>query len=468
MESIDWYRLYGVSMKPVPPDWDAFQQYWEHMINNVLEDSRPVREGFHMYRTMPPPTSKRLSDRANTVVGPLILKPLVQTPLVKLILWVTTGALPPVIRERLCLDWTGLDELRYRLHLKAVHAMIKGIPTHFQYFPLARDQRAHYHRTGTVAPIPLPTRNRINQIARRLRRPDRGERLQGSEQDRKGRSNGEVCIWRSGFGAMSLSRTLRQKFPFLRYSFLRGAFGGRNVIRTGQMGDGREEATAEYVIANAPAGDVDAAIDAIDNFAYDKSILMNVGDEKGQLLDAAVKRANPKLAMELGAYCGYSGLRIARAAPGANVFSIEKSGANASVARRVWAHAGLGDRITCINGTVGDGTTLEVLAKDYGFTEGCLDFVFLDHWKDVYLDRPAAASRPGLAASGDDRGRRQRRHPRRTQVPLLHEGTARQAVADHRARNPRRVSDATQRPGSGVGVPGLKYRGVKGLLWTQN
>ncbi|HXO12204.1 MAG TPA: oxygenase MpaB family protein, partial [Mycobacterium sp.] len=153
------YRLYGVSMKPVPPDWDAFQEYWEHMINNVLEDSRPVREGFHMYRTMPSPTSKHLSDRANAVVGPLILKPLVQTPLVKLILWVTTGALPPVIRERLCLDWTGLDELRYRLHLKAVHATIKAIPTDFQYFPLARDQRAHYHRTGTVAPIPLPTRN---------------------------------------------------------------------------------------------------------------------------------------------------------------------------------------------------------------------------------------------------------------------------------------------------------------------
>src|ERR1700722_16036377 len=163
---------------------------------------------------------------------------------------------------------------------------------------------------------------------------------------------------------MSLSRTLRQKFPFLRYSFLRGVFGGLNVTRTGQIGDGREEATAEYVIANAPAGDVDAAIDAIDNFAYDKSILMNVGEEKGQLLDAAVKRAKPKHAMELGAYCGYSGLRIARAAPGAKVFSIEKSGANASVARRVWTHAGLGDRVTCINGTVDDGTTLDALAKD--------------------------------------------------------------------------------------------------------
>jgi hypothetical protein len=62
-----------------------------------------------------------------------------------------------VIRERLCLDWTRLDELRYRLHLKAVGAAIKGIPTQFQYFPLARDQREHYRRTGTVASIPLPT-----------------------------------------------------------------------------------------------------------------------------------------------------------------------------------------------------------------------------------------------------------------------------------------------------------------------
>ena len=92
-------------------------------------------------------------------MGPLILKPLVQTPLVKLMLWITTGALPAVIRERLCLEWTGLDELRYRLHLKAVHAAIKGIPEDLQYFPLAREQRAHYRRTGTVAPITLPTRN---------------------------------------------------------------------------------------------------------------------------------------------------------------------------------------------------------------------------------------------------------------------------------------------------------------------
>lgn len=34
----------------------------------------------------------------------------------------------------------------------------------------------------------------------------------------------------------------------------------------------------------------------------------------------------------------------------------------------------------------GDATTLDVLAEKYEFSEGCLDFVFFDHWKDVYLD----------------------------------------------------------------------------------
>jgi uncharacterized protein (DUF2236 family) len=156
LESIDWYRLYGVSMKPVPPDWDAFQQYWEHMVTHVLEDTRTVREGFRMHRTAPAPRTRRLSDRANAVVGPYLLKPLVQTPAIRLMLWLTIGALPPVLRDRLCLDWTTSDELRYRAHLKAVHALLLAIPDERQYHPLARAARQHYRDTGVVAPIPLP------------------------------------------------------------------------------------------------------------------------------------------------------------------------------------------------------------------------------------------------------------------------------------------------------------------------
>ncbi|GJF09348.1 methyltransferase [Mycolicibacterium cyprinidarum] len=157
-------------------------------------------------------------------------------------------------------------------------------------------------------------------------------------------------------------------------------------LRTGQIGDGREAACAEYVESNARRGDIDDVLAAVDRFAYEKALLVNVGDEKGLLLDAAVRRAAPRLVLELGTYCGYSALRIARSAPAARICSIEFSGSNAEVARRIWAHAGVADRITCLVGTLGDGgRTLEALASDQDFSPGSLDLLFIDHDKRAYL-----------------------------------------------------------------------------------
>jgi catechol O-methyltransferase len=180
---------------------------------------------------------------------------------------------------------------------------------------------------------------------------------------------------------------LKRRVPLLRWSFWRMAAGARNLTTTGQIGDGREAAAVDYVVTNARAGDIDDVLATIDKFAYEKSMLINVGDEKGLLLDAAVRRANPALALELGTYCGYGALRIARAAPNAKVFSVELAEANAANARRIWAHAGVADRVTCVVGTIGDGgRTLDVLATEHGFTSGALDFAFLDHDKDAYLN----------------------------------------------------------------------------------
>jgi catechol O-methyltransferase len=179
---------------------------------------------------------------------------------------------------------------------------------------------------------------------------------------------------------------LKQRLPILRWSFWRLAIGGRNLSTTGQIGDGREAAAVDYVVKNARQGDIDHVLATIDKFAYEESYLINVGDEKGELLDASVRRADPRLALELGTYCGYGALRIARAAPSAKVYSVEMAAANAENARRIWDHAGVGDRVTCVVGTIGDGgRTLDALASEHGFTAATLDFVFLDHDKDAYL-----------------------------------------------------------------------------------
>jgi catechol O-methyltransferase len=178
-----------------------------------------------------------------------------------------------------------------------------------------------------------------------------------------------------------------RRAPFLRWSVLRMLFGIRRLTRDWQVGDGREEALAEHVLATARPGDLDDAITVIDEFCLTRSVLINIGDEKGEILDRAVGRVRPRRLLELGTYCGYSGLRMARVMPDdAHLYSVEYLEANADIARRIWEHAGVADRLTVVVGTLDDGgATIERLRSECGFSAGTLDFLFIDHDKDAYL-----------------------------------------------------------------------------------
>ena len=114
--------------------------------------------------------------------------------------------------------------------------------------------------------------------------------------------------------------------------------------------------------------------------------MINVGDEKGAILDQAVRRARPSQLLELGTYCGYSALRMCRAMPDtARLVSIEFNAANAVIAR-IWEHAGVSDRVALLVGTLGDGgRTIATLEAEHGFAAKSLDFVFIDHDKSVYV-----------------------------------------------------------------------------------
>ena len=184
-----------------------------------------------------------------------------------------------------------------------------------------------------------------------------------------------------------LSELGGKRLPFLRWSTLRMLLGRRRLETEWQVGDGRELALARHVEAEARLRDPDDVIRVIDDFAYHRSFLINVGDEKGKILDAAIRRTKPRQLLELGTYCGYSALRAARMMPeGARLVSIEFNAENAAIARRIWDHAGIGEELTVLVGTLGDGgATTAALESEHAIKSGSLDFVFIDHDKSAYL-----------------------------------------------------------------------------------
>ena len=187
-------------------------------------------------------------------------------------------------------------------------------------------------------------------------------------------------------GAVAANEAAGKPVPFLRWSFLRLLAGLKHLTKEWQVGDGREDAAVSYVEQNARHGDLDDVIATIDRFARTQSVLINVGDEKGEILDAAMRSVKPSFVLELGTYVGYGALRLARSAPEARVVSVEFLPANAALARRVIAHAGVSDRVTVVEGSIGDGgRTVEHLRTVVGLGPGQLDAVFLDHAKEHYL-----------------------------------------------------------------------------------
>ena len=138
----------------------------------------------------------------------------------------------------------------------------------------------------------------------------------------------------------------------------------------------RTEAALGFARQNATPGDPDSVLAALDRFAREHRFLMNVGDEKGKLLDAELERLGPGArVLELGCYCGYSAIRMARLLPSGAVTSLERSAANARVARDMVALAGLGERVEILEGEAHD--LIPTLT-------GPFDLVFLDHSDSRY------------------------------------------------------------------------------------
>lgn len=111
---------------------------------------------------------------------------------------------------------------------------------------------------------------------------------------------------------------------------------------------------------------------------------MNVGQERGQVVVDLIHQSRPKLMVELGGYIGFSAIKFGnavRAAGGIQYLSFEKSPENAAVAKVLLELAGLDEFVRVV---VGPSTqSLRSLAQQKQWTG--IDFLFLDHWEELYL-----------------------------------------------------------------------------------
>jgi uncharacterized protein (DUF2236 family) len=127
-ESITWYERYGLSMRPVPRDYDAFQEYWQRMLDDVLQPTSLARASIRKPK-------HRLSAPLPWTKGPVwaLLHPLV----VDGSSWLVRGTLPPRARELLEVEWSRGDERRLRSLAVAVRLGWDVAPARLRRLPRA-------------------------------------------------------------------------------------------------------------------------------------------------------------------------------------------------------------------------------------------------------------------------------------------------------------------------------------------
>jgi uncharacterized protein (DUF2236 family) len=150
-EGVQWWRLYGMSMRPVPPDWDAFEAYVDDICRNVLEVNKATLDVRDIRRIAKPPAFGHLPDAAWRVL---------RVPITWHMLWMTTGLYPQPVRDKLGLRWTRADAIAFRLQGRLVAAAWNLVPFDRRFHPRARAgwRRARGDDPADAALVHTPAR----------------------------------------------------------------------------------------------------------------------------------------------------------------------------------------------------------------------------------------------------------------------------------------------------------------------
>eukprot|EP01052_Picozoa_sp_SAG31_P018971 SAG31_NODE_1365_length_8621_cov_61.731049_7_plen_446_part_00 len=157
---------------------------------------------------------------------------------------------------------------------------------------------------------------------------------------------------------------------------------------------GHERHLLEYVVDNAEPGNPESVLAAMDAF-WDKMVpledsISQKWEVRGQNIEQKVREKvseviqgdQPMRCLELGTYCGYSALRIARNLPdNGSLLSVEKDALFASIATKIVEFAGLEHKVKIWVGTI-DSEISNIRDRLQNYPA---DFVLCDHSLERYV-----------------------------------------------------------------------------------
>lgn len=143
---------------------------------------------------------------------------------------------------------------------------------------------------------------------------------------------------------------------------------------------GLSDELSAYVVDHSTPADVvrQSLIEA--TAALGRASGMQIGPEQGEFLSILVSLIQPRLAVEVGTFTGYSALSIASALPAdGRLLCCDVSEEWTAIARDHWAEAGVADRI--------DLAIAPAIETLNGLDESTvIDFAFIDADKGGYVD----------------------------------------------------------------------------------
>ena len=159
----------------------------------------------------------------------------------------------------------------------------------------------------------------------------------------------------------------------------------------------KEEQLLRHVYARAAENNPQSVLDVMDDFGWKIPVDDGRRRPEGRHPPPGGGNRAPKVAVEAGAYCGYSAVLIgAQLPPDGHLYSVEIVPLHAAIATKVVEYAGLRDKVTVLVGTLD--SRLSALRSVHGVR--AIDLLFIDHDKRAYLSDLKRVEASGLLVKG--------------------------------------------------------------------